>query len=398
MTSDIAALPGASPTDPRLERLAGVLLETLDERCVEIAGQVRDRIPFYRESGTVTHDDLRLSCVDNLRFVIEGLARGVVGDPSPAAATGVRRAEADVPLSAVLAAYRIGFRVMWENVIGEGRLRDIPTEVLIAASADAVAAHDVFTEAMTAAYTEAMTERIVGQEAERSALVETVLSGTLVERRTLWEVADLLGLPVTGSFAVVAAMLAAPGRSVLPGIEAALARQGCRSAWRLLPDAQVGVLEIGDARLEDLIDVLEASGPVRIGISPLFEELADAARAVELARLAGATAPLRGGVARFEDNPVGIVAAAAGDVTERMAAEVLGGLDTLADAEKHVLLETMRVWVEVGGSASKAANRLFCHANTIRGRLRRFEEKTGLRLDRPADAAALCLALEVRRD
>jgi hypothetical protein len=398
MTSDTAALPGTSPADPRLERLAGVLLETLDERCVEIAGQVRDRIPFYRESGTVTHDDLRLSCVDNLRFVIEGLAHGVVGDPAPAAATGVRRAEADVPLPAVLAAYRIGFRVMWEHVTELARRHDLPAEVVIAATADAMVAHDVFTETMAAAYNATMTQRIVGQEAERSALVETVLSGTLIERRTLWEVADLLGLPVTGTFAVVAATLVAPGRSVLPGIESALARQGCRSAWRLLPDVQVGVLELGDARLEDLIDVLEAAGPVRIGISPIFEDLNEAARAVELARLAGSAAPLRGGAARFEDNPVGIVAAAAGDVTDRMAGEVLGGLDTLADAEKHVLLETLRVWVEVGGSASKAANRLFCHANTIRGRLRRFEEKTGLRLDRPADAAALCIALEVRRD
>jgi hypothetical protein len=398
MTSDTAAPSGTSPADPRLERLAGVLLETLDERCAEIAGQVRGRVPFYRESGAVTHDDLRLSCVDNLRFVIEGLARGVVGDPAPAAATGVRRAEADVPLPAVLAAYRIGFRVMWEHVAEQARRHDLPAEAVIAATADAMVAHDVFTEAMAAAYNETLTRRILGQEAERSALAETVLSGTILDRRTLWEVADLLGLPVTGSFAVVAEMLTAPGRSMLPGIEAALAQQGCRSAWRLLPDVQVGVLEIGEARLEDLIDLLEASGPVRIGISPIFEELADAARAVELARLAGAAAPLRGGTARFEDNPVGIVAAAAGDVMERMAREVLGALDTLADAEKHVLLETLRVWVEVGGSPSKAANRLFCHANTIRARLRRFEEKTGLRLDRPADAAALCLALEVRRD
>ena len=81
---------------------------------------------------------------------------------------------------------------------------------------------------------------------------------------------------------------------------------------------------------------------------------------------------------------------------QRLATEVLGPLDTLADAERYTLLETLRVWVDVGGSATKAANVLYCHANTVRLRLRRIEDKTGRRLDRPGDLAALCLALEVR--
>jgi hypothetical protein len=389
---------GRRPQDPRLEELTGVLLETMTARGADVARHVRDRIDFYRENDAVSPEDLESSCVENLRFVVEGLGRGEVSDPAPAATTGVRRAQAGVPLSAVLAAYRIGFRVMWEHVTEESQRRGIPAEVVLAATADAVVAHDVFTEAMTGAYNATMTERLVSEEAERSALVEALLTGSVVDRRTLWEIADLLGLPVSGSFVVVAAMLTSPGRTVLPGIEPDLARQGFRSAWRLLADVQVGLVELGDTRIEDLLDVLEASGSVQMGISPVFAELTGAARGVELARLASAVAPATGGAARFEDNPVGIVAAAAGDVMERMAAEVLGPLDTMAEAERHLLLQTLRVWVEVGGSATKAANRLFCHANTIRHRLRRFEERTGRRLDHPADVAALCLALEVTRD
>lgn len=386
------------PADPRLEELTAALLATLDERGAEVARHVRDRVAFYNASGAVPADELTASCVENLRFVLEGLARGVVGDPAPAAATGVRRAEAGVPLSDVLAAYRIGFRVMWEHVIAEGRQRGIPADAVLVATADAVVAHDVFTETMTAAYNATLTERLVHREAERSALVETVLAGTLVDRRTLWEVADLLGLPVSGTYVVVAALLPAPGRSALLGIEAELARLGCRSAWRLLPDVQVGVVDVGTLHVERVVELLEGDGRPRVGVSPVIDDLTGAARALELARLAASAAPVAGGVVRFGDDPVGITVAAGGDVAGRMADDVLGPLDALADAERYTLLETLRVWVDVGGSATKTAHRLSCHANTVRHRLRRFEEKTGRRLDRPRDVAALCLALEARRD
>lgn len=393
-----AGEPTAGSAGPDLAELTGVLLATVEERGAQVARHVHDRIAFYSDSGAVPFEELTASCVENLRFVIEGLARGVVGDPAPAAATGVRRAEAGVPLSEVLAAYRIGFRVIWEDVMAEARTRGVPADAVIAATADAVVAHDVFTEAMTAAYNTTVTARLVHREAERSALVETVLAGTLVDRRTLWEVADLLGLPVSGTYVVVAALLPAPGRSALVGIEADLERRGCRSAWLLLPDVQVGVVDVGTVHAERVVELLEAAGRPRVGVSPVIDDLTGAARALELARLAAAAAPVDGGVVRFGEDPVGVAVAASGDVAARVADDVLGALDSLADSERYTLLETLRVWVEVGGSVTKAAHRLSCHANTVRHRLRRFEDKTGWRLDHPRDVAALCIALEARRD
>lgn len=378
-----------------MQGLAHALLGSVDELGAMVAREVRERIPPYGESS-VTAEDLRASCTDNVRFVLDGLARGEIGDPTPAGETGARRARADVPLSAVLAAYRVGFRALWEQVTRAARHHGIPAEVVLATTADAMVMHDVFTEAMSAAYNATVTERLVHAHAERSALVESVLSGALVDRRTLWEVADLLGLPVSGTYVVVAALLSSPARSALPGMEAELARHGCRSAWRLLPEVQVGVIELGGLHLERLVELLDVDDTVRVGVSPVFDELVGAARAVQLARLAASSTPASGGVARFGDNPVGIAAAASGDVVEQLANDVLGPLDALAEAERHTLLETLQVWVEVGGSASRMASRLSCHANTVRHRLRRFEDMTGRRLDRPRDVAALCLALASR--
>jgi DNA-binding PucR family transcriptional regulator len=48
-------------------------------------------------------------------------------------------------------------------------------------------------------------------------------------------------------------------------------------------------------------------------------------------------------------------------------------------------------------SASKAAEYLFCHPNTVRHRLRRLQERTGRSLADPLDTSALCVALQAER-
>jgi hypothetical protein len=358
--TDVSARSGRE-VNPRLGELTGVLLETLDQRGAEVAEQVRERIASYGDNGVVPPEDLAASCVENLRFVIEGLGSGETGDPAPAAATGVRRAQAGVPLPAVLAAYRVGFRVIWEHVTREARLRGIPADVVVDATADAVVAHDVFTEAMTAAYNATLTRQLMSQEAERAALVEALLSGAVIDRRTLWEVADLLGLTVSSDFVVVAATLSAPGRAVLPGIEMALGRLGCpprggccrtsRSGW----STSAKVPRRAGRRGAGVGGLRRA-----IGISPVFHELTGRSTVPRPGAPRGLGSRRQPGEScRFEENPVGIAAAAAGGVLEQVAdgcarpARRVGGGRAL-----HVLLETLRVWIEVGGSANKTASRL----------------------------------------
>jgi DNA-binding PucR family transcriptional regulator len=62
-----------------------------------------------------------------------------------------------------------------------------------------------------------------------------------------------------------------------------------------------------------------------------------------------------------------------------------------------MLFETFRVWQETDASVSVAAERLYCHPNTVRYRLRRIEKRTGRSLSRPRDLAELCLTFEVHR-
>ena len=94
------------------------------------------------------------------------------------------------------------------------------------------------------AYRQQLTAQILEQEEERSALVEALLSRRITDTQSLWEAADLLRLPTTGPYVVVAAELPAIGKLALPAIENKLAARDIRSAWRLLPDLHIGIVHV----------------------------------------------------------------------------------------------------------------------------------------------------------
>ncbi|QXQ14305.1 PucR family transcriptional regulator [Skermania piniformis] len=377
-----------------LAQLAETLLARLDEHGDALVRVVRDRVPFYRETRIVSAGQLRRSCMENLRYIMTAIAHGGPADPAVARATGTERADADVPLAAVMDAYRVSLRYMWEQLVGQAQLLAVAPETVLAATEQAMIAHDLFTHEMSAAYNKRLTTRIVRQEAERSALVEAVLTATVTDRKTLWEAADLLGLPTTGQYVVAAADLPRPGREALPGVTDRLHMRGVRSAWRLLPQLQVGIAAIDQVTGSAvLIAELGRMARGRVGLSPPFDDLTEAGRGLDLARLTLAGAPPGPGVTLFQQNPVGIAAASSPQVMELLAADILAPVHALPDDERATLLETLYAWRDGDGIASKAAGRLGCHPNTVRYRLRRVEDLTGRRLARPADAAAICLAL-----
>ncbi|MEU1226968.1 helix-turn-helix domain-containing protein [Streptomyces sp. NPDC005828] len=78
----------------------------------------------------------------------------------------------------------------------------------------------------------------------------------------------------------------------------------------------------------------------------------------------------------------------------RIGHQVLGELMDLPEAQRDQLLHTMSTYFRVDGSAEKAAKLLFCHANTVRYRLRRIEQLSGRSFERRLDSAELYIALQ----
>jgi hypothetical protein len=172
--------------------------------------------------------------------------------------------------------------------------------------------HDTFAEAMATAtaYRETATAQALRDERQRSALVAAVLEGRPLNETTMWNVADLLQLPNRGPFVVVAAEAQEIALEALPQAESRLRTQGIGSAWRLLPEMQIGIVRLrDDNQLPHLISALEDLARGRAGISPTYLSLADTATALRFARIAMVSAqPGRTHVSHFDDNPLAIAA------------------------------------------------------------------------------------------
>jgi hypothetical protein len=361
-------------------------------------------IDAYRDGTVVTKEQVAESCVANVTFIFNSLAGAadVDVDVSPAERTGTERALAGVPLPAVMTAYRIGFRSVWEETLSVARAAAIPTDAVLDATARIFFAQDTFTQAMANAYRQQLTSQIVEREEERSALVEALLAHRITDKQSLWEAADLLRLPTAGPYVVVAAELPAIGKLGLPAIENKLSARDIRSAWRLLPDLQVGIVHLrgpaNSTTVEPLVEVLREAATARVGISPAFRDLAETSDALRLARVAVTGKPSGESlVSLFDDTPLAVAAVSAPEVMARIKSLVLSRVEELPTEERSILTDTFRAWVEAGGSANDTATRIFCHPNTVRHRLRRIEELTSRSLSRPRDLAELCLAFEVER-
>src|SRR5271168_288003 len=386
-------------SDPHIVELGKLMLARAPKLGKSMADLLCGQIDAYRDGSVVTKEQVAESCVANVTFIFDSLAGGADVDVTPAEHTGTARALAGVPLPAVMTAYRIGFRFMWEQTIAAARDAGIPTDSILDATARVFLAQDTFTQAMSTAYRQQLTAQILEQEEERSALVEALLSRRITDSQSLWEAADLLRLPTTGPYVVVAAELPAIGKLGLPAIENKLSTRDIRSAWRLLPDLHIGIVHV---RIPDtvstLISVLGQAATARVGVSPPFHDLAETSDALRFARLAVTGKPSADSlITVFDDTPLAVAAVSAPEVMAKIRSTVLKGLNQLPPTERAILLDTFQAWLQEGGSANDTAAKIFCHPNTVRHRLHRIEELTGRSLSAPKDLAELCLAFEVEQ-
>jgi hypothetical protein len=387
--------------EEQVRRIALELAGRVDELAHAVTSAVRVEVAFYKSTGVVTNDELLTSSAENLRFALKCLGTAEGFDTSPAVATGSKRAAAGVPLPAVMDAYRIASHHLWDAVVQIATTQPgVSRDVLIQATTRIWHIQDAYTDAMTSAYRQQTTQQVLEDEAERAALTEALVDGRTLTEYTVWEVAQLLRLPISGPYVVVAASCPTVGKQALPGITAMLRSADIFSAWRLLPDIQIGIAHVPTESKRDMVvELLQRQATTRVGVSPAFNDLTDTAQALRYARVALNTqnGPT-GGVTVFEDSLLAVAAVSAPEVTNKVAALILCQFDGLPSAEKGVLFETFRAWAANKGSVADTAAQLFCHPNTVRHRLHRIEVQTGRSRAVPNQLAELCLAFEIRQN
>jgi hypothetical protein len=390
-----------SHIDEETRGLASTLANRVDELAQDVASAVRAEVDFYKGNRAVADDDLLASCSENLRFALKSLEDGVAFDTSPAVTTGSRRAAAGIPLPAVMDAYRVASYRLWDAVVDIAtEKRGVSRDMVIAATRRIWRFQNLYTDAMASAYRQQTMQQVLDDEAERAALTEALLDGRTISDYSVWEVAQLLRLPLSGPYVVIAAECPTLGKQALPGISAKLRAVDIFSAWRLLPDIQVGVAQVPSSSTGDaMLELIERQAVKRVGVSPQFHELTDTAQALRYARVAlNARSSKYGGVTVFDDSVLAVAAVSAPEVTKKVATVILGQFDDLPTEEKDVLFDTFRAWLANKGSVTDAAAQLHVHPNTVRHRLRRIEARTGRSLAVPVELAEMCLAFEVREN
>ena len=267
------------------------------------------------------------------------------------------------------------------------------------------------TEARITAFAELIGTVVVAgyrDEQKRLLLTETSQRSNrrdgLIARRGFddWSLRDIAGylrLPTSGPFVVIAAHVSAVGDEPLPEIESKLRSLDISSAWRLLPDLQVGVARVtSDEKLAAAVALMSRMTTARVGVSAPFEDLRETPTALHVARVM-----LRGcgdsgsSVAVFDGSILAAAVVSAPEAMIRTVGPALDGFSDLPAEEREMLFDTFRVWQDNDASVRDAAEVLLCHPNTVRYRLRKIEVRSGRSLSRPKDVVELYLAFEVHR-
>ncbi|MGV0636289.1 helix-turn-helix domain-containing protein [Mycolicibacillus trivialis] len=391
-------------TDPEsavtLDKLGALLESRVEEMSRRVVARVRADVVFYRDNDLVSDDQLLQATTDNLRFVFLALQNRTSFDTTPAADVGRLRARTGVPRPAVMDAFRVASHTAWDQMMTfAADDPEISRAALLSATARLWDAQDRYTQAMTTAYHETATQLAIDDAAERAALTEALLQGRPLGEYSLWDVAELLRLPARGPYVVIAARLPKIGQQALRSAGVMLRSLDVHSAWRLLPDTQIGIAHLPSREsLSRVVDLLGRVTTTDIGVSPIFTDLADTATSLRYARVALEAPEQRDSNVRvFDDSVLGIAAVSAPEVTRKLSEITLGPFNALPSDERLILSETFAVWLDHNGSVSDAAAALFCHPNTVRNRLRRIEEHTGRSLTAPRELAELCLAFEIAK-
>lgn len=365
----------------------------LVERTVDA---ILDGLPVYRDEKFVPRADLHRSVVLNLDVAVRTLEGAQRLDTTQATLTGRTRARQGSPLPELVRAYRLGLTEVWRSVVDlleDGRPGDLAA--LVSATTAIWALADDYAEALTSAYNSTSVELMIAHQAQRSALVEALFAGGSATEGMLWDIARVLELSLEGSYVVVAAEAPGLGREPLERIEARLGELDHASAWRLTPDVQAGVVSLRrpDAAAA-VVALLGEGNAARVGLSPVYTGLGNTARALHFARVALSTLPPgRPGMVQFTESPLAGLVASSPQASVELARQVLGPVLDLPGDEGNVLLLTLRSWFASQGSTNLTAERMYCHPNTIRLRLRRITEELGRPLSDPEHIAEVGAAL-----
>jgi hypothetical protein len=384
----------------RLAVLAPPLMDQLDEMTSRMISILERSEGAYADQGPAVLGELFESTRANLERGVRTLM-GHADDGGRAALdaareVGRRRAAQGVPLETVLRAYRLGGQVTWEALRAAARGAEAPgdSDVLLEVAGSVWHVNDVQCAALAEAYRNEE-RRLAGiDDQARQQVLDGLLGGRGGDPVFVRTASELLALPLDGRLVCAVAPPGETGAPTLSDPGARLLKRGVRSVWGWRSGAQVGIVALGNRRVEDVVGWLDelAEGPV--GLSAVVEGAASVGTAWRLADTAARTLPAgQARVVGIDERLPEALLSSSPEITRRLVEQSLGRLLDLPADEGAVLMDTLTAFLVADGSPTRAADQLYCHRNTVMHRLRRIEQVTGRSVADPRSRLLWQLAL-----
>jgi hypothetical protein len=396
-----------------VQRVVSVLQEGGAALADAMVEAIQAEIPPYGGAPPSVVEDVRSHCITHARLILE-----VSGADRPprreelafAREAAARRVRQGIPLEALLQAFRVGHRTVWEGIVEEAANTPEGRDAAVALARPAMQYIDISSTQVAEAYLKEEHRLLTTADRERRDLLENLLAGRLPpdgERPTSTE------LRPDGDLAVA---VARPGdahaqdEQALHHVAHALAAHVVGGATEPLVVVRqrevVGVLPVTGKRGAELAGALRRAGDlllakrgisIRVGLSTVSSGFKGVAHAYEEARQAlRRTGPGRPVVALTEMSPFEYLVASADSGTRRAVADK--GKALLEFDRDGSAAETLLAYVAADLSVKGAAERLFVHPNTVRYRLRRIAEITGRDVRSFAELVDLVTVIRLARD
>ena len=353
---------------------------------VDRLGEAYRSVPEYAAlpPGTIEDEVLPIS-----REIVAGFLQAVAGSGSvgdgefPAAAlSGRRRLEMGVPLEPMLHVYRIAGRLVFDEIAAVAGPDE--KDALVALGRGWIDYIDQASSVAASGYLQASHERLRHLDAQRGALIDSLLAAT--DASDAAAVAAEFSITLAHRYVLV--LIAGPTVAAHVDRIAAASPVGSLTGLR---GSHVVVLVPGSVPGPNLVEQLaDAVVAVSHPAEPGLELAAELRRSEALLAVA-----LDAGVVGWfgpDDLLLERLVAASPQVAESLERLIL---TPLRASDRGGLIEsTLRTFLATGSVPATAAAEVV-HANTVAYRLRRVAERTGCDPRVPAQAAVLALAVAV---
>jgi PucR-like helix-turn-helix protein len=351
----------------------------LDTLVPEIGDRIRAEIPDFRRLPAETLARAIRGNVTRALTALRHLRPPTDAELEQAAEIGRERAEQGLTVDAVLHAYRVSVTAVWSRFGELARERGADVASVLAFSETLWVWADAVMDIVAAAHREIELEQAREEQQRRDAFLLALLTGTL-DAAELRRDSATFGLDADREFIPFRA------RGTLSH-RVAVALAGDGGMIMSLDRDLAGIATRAPVALPGIVTGL--GPPARLEALPAAFALAS--RVLQTALAFGQEGAFT--LADLSIRPAIVADDALGDAFAARYLEPLAGLGRLG-AE---LEETLRTWFDQGMRVEDAARALHVHPNTLRHRLRRFEETTGTTLRDPRHLVELWWALERQR-